>query len=364
MVRDYDILASFFLVEISSSLSVFGSVSIVYLISKKSEWRHSIFHRIMMGMCLSDFIFSVGNMLHLFMLPAETGVLLAFGNDVTCSIAGFSIAMLTASSLYSCVLSTYFFLTITRGWNEEKASKVLEPWIHIVSLGFPLIPASMNFAFGGYKPSVLMVCGTDKSDEASKAAKLLSLTFSLLTVLPALIGFVLIWLMYAGVRRQHLRNQRYRFAASDRECQHKQTKAVATQALFYSLAFLNTFLAIILFAVAFAALNPGTPPDVEDFENIRRDVFYLLQPLYVMLPLQGVLNWVIYIRPNLMRWRTANEDKSLWWAYQKVLSGEAIPRTGGTSSCESPRRSTVPTEQLPESTPSNVFPTPEPGDNA
>lgn len=304
----------------------------MYLIGMESKWRHSFFHRIMMGVCLADLIFSVGNMMHPFMLPSDTGLLYAFGNAVTCNIAGFLIPTLSSSMLYSCILSTYFFLTITRGWNEEKATRAFEPWIHIAIWGSQILPASLMFVLGGYAPSELRICSAVRGDEAHKMAQVVVSIAHAVAVLSAVAGFVLIWLMYVGVRRQRLRIQRYHIPSSlDTSDRDNQTKAVATQAVFYSLAFLNTFIAIVVFGVAQAIVENRTAGGHNMFRH-GRVFFYSTLPFYFTLPLQGFLNWIIYIRPNLMRWKNANEEKSLLWAYKKLLSGEAVPKIGTSAS--------------------------------
>ena len=345
------------LTQVSSALSVFGSVSIIYLIGKKQKWRDSMFHRIMLNVSIADAVWSFGNLFHALMIPSESehGII-ALGNATTCNVAGIVVGILATSSIYSCVLSAYFFFTITRSWSEAQMRRLLGPWIHIVAWGIPTILSILVLFAGGYQPFDFNICLPGRSDDASIMARALGAVSSLLIVLPALVGFVLIWLMYASVRRQQIRSQRYDFAGpADKECQQK-TKAIATQGIFYSLAFFNTFMALLFTAVAESFLFIGSSSATSAEEpRVRKGVFYATFLLFLMLPLQGFWNWIVYIRPNLVQWKVANPDESWWWAYRQVMSGNPTPRVArGVSQDPTNSRFVDSSIQLPESAPPEI----------
>ena len=354
MLSDSQILTVLALSGFSSALSLFGSASIIYLIAKKQTWRDSIFQRIMLNVSIADAIWSFGNMVHAFMIPSEAEhTVIAFGNAITCNVAGFVTGVLATSSLYSCVLSAYFFLKITRSWSEARTKRVFEPWIHVVSWGFPALLCILVLFSGGYQPSDFNVCLADRSDDASIMAKTVAAVSSLLILFPAVAGFVFIWLMYASVRRQQIRSQHYDFSEQDKQ-RRRNTKIVATQGIFYSLAFFNTFISLIISVVAEGYILDRSSSTTSEEPRIRKGVFYASLLLFVMLPLQGFLNWIVYIRPNLVQWKVANPEESWWWAYRQVMSGNPTPRAARGVSQGSKTIAGSSTMQLPESTPPEI----------
>ena len=95
---------------VSASLSLLGSLSIVYVAHKRL---HEIYHRLVFLLSLSDTVVSLCVTLEPYLLPTHTLYPMAVGNTASCSTIGFLVrASAMCVSLYNCYLSIYFLLLI------------------------------------------------------------------------------------------------------------------------------------------------------------------------------------------------------------------------------------------------------------
>lgn len=78
-------------------------------------------------------------------------------------------------------------------------------------------------------------------------------------------------------------------------------------------------------------LDGSTQTDL--VELLRDDTGYLcfMILLWMLFPLQGLYNWIIYLRPRLVRWKDAHPELSWCGAYQQVLSGKPVPTSNRTA---------------------------------
>jgi hypothetical protein len=142
VLTDNQIIALTLLGAFSSTLSILGSLMIIYMLSKSK--RQSVYNRIMFGMSFFDIINSFSFMIAPFILPESGGRKWAFGNDHTCSVLGFFSQIGNAVPCYIVSLTTYFLLTIVFGMNESRISRCIEPTFHFISIIYPLITASIG----------------------------------------------------------------------------------------------------------------------------------------------------------------------------------------------------------------------------
>ena len=159
---------------VSGLLSIIGSSTIVYMaITKQRRKRRQMkngrrshdnknnnnnrdrdpswtpYTRLILGMSVLDIISSLTLMVTPFLLPSDTSQRVwAFGNDRTCTMLGFFQQLSISGFLYNAFLSFYFVLTVRFGITNTTLSKCFEPIMHIISIGFPLITASIGAAMG------------------------------------------------------------------------------------------------------------------------------------------------------------------------------------------------------------------------
>jgi hypothetical protein len=131
----------------TSFFSCLGSAQIVYKVL--TGRRTTPYRRILLGLSSADFLCSLIYPLQAFLLPKETSNrVYAVGNHASCNFLGFAQQSFFASILYNSMLSVYFLLTVRFGLSNEVVGKKYEPWMHALSIGYPLITAvigvSMN----------------------------------------------------------------------------------------------------------------------------------------------------------------------------------------------------------------------------
>ncbi|CAB9519836.1 unknown protein [Seminavis robusta] len=270
------------------------------LIIVRNKKMKELYHRIVFGLSTMDLIMTIATITMPYTIRSDIGLLFAVGNVRTCEAAGFLWQTWLGSTIYNSVLSVYFLFTVQYGWREQQMSKKMEPWCHILAIVIPLIFAIAGLAIQGFNPVPYTF------------AEALGLIHLGVLGIAAIIGIGSTFRVYWSVRQQTLRNQLYAASGAPSESQLNRIKAVRNQALCYTAAFL-----VSLSSAFFALYDDPT-------------VVWPLVILYILFPLQGFWNWMIYTRPRLVRWKDAHPDNSWFWAYRQVLSGKPAPTTRRT----------------------------------
>jgi len=105
------------------------------------------------------------------------------------------------------------------------------------------------------------------------------------------------------VRNQEQRTGRWRFAG-EKKRKNRLTKEVTWNALWYLLAFFVTWIPVT--TVGLMELN-GIMPTPQ-----------ALMATQATMPLQGLLNCLIYVRPKYIRWVRKHPQFSVWLKYKRV----------------------------------------------
>jgi hypothetical protein len=144
-------------------MSILGSSIIIYMAvkrgrnqsrSKKKRW--TPYTRLLFAMSCYDIISSAALMMTPFLLPAASSQRVwAFGNDSTCTAMGFFQQLQGSALLYNGFLSFYFVLTARFGWKNDQLARTVEPFMHILSIGFPLATATTGAIMGIYHENEL-----------------------------------------------------------------------------------------------------------------------------------------------------------------------------------------------------------------
>lgn len=124
----------------TSFLSCLGSAQIIH---KVLTGKHTTpYRRILLGLSSADFLCSLTYPLQSFLLPSDSSQrVYAVGNDATCSFLGFAQQSFFASIFYNSMLSCYFLLTVRVGLSNEVVGRKYEPWMHALSIGYPVLTA-------------------------------------------------------------------------------------------------------------------------------------------------------------------------------------------------------------------------------
>lgn len=351
----------------SSILSIIGSSIIIHLVYKASQ--RGPYMRILFGMSICDLITSLAWAIQGFVMPAATSQRVwAFGNDASCTAIGFLTQFAFSGFLYYGMLSYYYVLTIRWGVRDAKFSKYVEPWMHVISVGYPLITASVGAAMGFFHENELGIgcwindyprnCGFDPTETGMKCKSPLIGWIMGGSVILFILASIIVTntIIYLHVRFTITRARRFAFfqqannnnhhhhhASAARttttsanhqtnnrqrqqeanDSQTRRVRAVAAQCFLYVAAFVLCY----TWTIAIRILE-GTTFEAKD----EASIYFLLVGQAVFGPLTGWLNLIIYLRPRYLRCRKDIAQESKWWAVKRALFGDKIPRTR-TATC-------------------------------
>lgn len=135
---------------ISATLSVLGSGTIIFKIVH-NLYRASPYDRLLLALSTCDIIASITFALSPVLLSKETSQRAwASGNDATTNMLGFFTQFSFSAILYNGMLSYYYLLTVRFGVKRKEFTEKYEKWMHIITLSFFLITATVGAIMGFY----------------------------------------------------------------------------------------------------------------------------------------------------------------------------------------------------------------------
>lgn len=314
---------------LASSLSFMGSTAVA--LAARKATRTSIYQRLILGMCLADAISSISIFIHPFLLPRyvrEEGLLWASGNSKTCAAIGF--IFVTAPlivTFYSLYISAYFYLKVNYNINDLLLINKFERPARWIALILPLSLGVTGLVTQAYGPRVyhnvcsLGDCEIGKVDDCLLEQGLswyLGWVQAALIALPSVAALILTILVYWAVRKRLGATTRFAFANHDTDRRRKQLLAVRTQALLYALAYWNSFFWYILFGIL-----GGDDPTMLEKEG-DPGYFALQLVVWLLFPLQGFINFLVYTRPRYLEWRMRNPHASFFVLLRKAIALEPV----------------------------------------
>lgn len=321
----------------SASLSIYGSLSAMFLICRNRKLKE-LYHRLIFGLSVSDLILSLTVIVQFFLARRDLGYPIARGTVKTCDAVGFLFQYYISSSIYNAELSLYFVAKVRYNMTDRQFSKRFEPYLHIFPFLIPTIFGIIGIAFSLFNPSfTLRVCDfwvypadcTIRDDvpcERTNTNVIIVVGYVVLAVygLSAVIGVGGTWVVYRTVKKQLRVMESYSFDASVHAQRHeRRNRAIMVQAVLYTAAFLNGFLIVLLATVSTA---PVLEKALIDPTVLGDSWWYYLTLVmcYFLFPIQGFFNWIIYIRIRLNRIRQKNSHRSWWWAYNRLFLASGV----------------------------------------
>jgi len=277
--------------RLTGTLSILGSLSIMYMILSDSERKLAKpNHRLMLSLCIFDVIQSIAYATTTLALPTETNVYGAMGTDNTCRAQGFFILIGLSVPMFNASLNIFYLLTICYRVNQQQFAATVEPFLHIFSSIIPLIIAIISVSSDsiGPGPNACYI------EFATPLPKVLFVVASLLSIC-FLISVYSMTSICTYVVRQSNKAKKYSYGSEQTKRRESEKKETVIQALLYTLAFLLTFsspVIILLFA------NPINKFNLEIIKAL-------------LYPLQGFWNFLFYIRPGIKRGQTDFPDKCI-----------------------------------------------------
>eukprot|EP00980_Cylindrotheca_fusiformis_P011756 scaffold2799_cov117-Cylindrotheca_fusiformis.AAC.3 len=314
---------------------------------ERRQW--TPYTRLLVAMSVSGIFFSLTISIAAFLRPQETSSRVwAFGNDATCSGIAFLNQLSFSAVLYNGMLSVYFLLTARFGYKNSRISKIIEPIMHIISIGFPLLSATTGVVLGIYgETSSALGCWVEP-------------IAWLYYAIPALIVFCMLLVnnvaIYMFVRRQIQRNHRRRssrrpsttasstfddgssfgatnelsiskrrlsetdrssFSSQIQTEQNRRMKLVSSQAFLFVVSYFSCNIWSGIIGLA----DSRTQSEAEELELLV-NYYPVLVLQAALLPLQGLFNMVVFIRPKYLKIRHDRPRRSRVWAIKRSIFGE------------------------------------------
>lgn len=278
----------------SALLSVFGSLAILAEIRASYSKGNKAINHLLIGMCLSDIAFSCGWFMTTWPSPKDNPHLDlwgAYGNTSTCAAQAFFISLgFWGTPLYNTVISLFYLLIIEKGWSENRLLNYVK-WTHGIIWGVILTRCIFYLAFELYNPyGVICYVTTDppgcKGDECIRGNENTWKAGVFDTIFPIwpciMLNVVFMGRVYFSVNRVVKNSMKYQHNSTILE---KQRKEVGHQAMLYVISMLLCLVPDQVYALIYFT-SPGF-----SFSN-----FWFETIAYIALPLQGFLNFVVFMR--------------------------------------------------------------------
>jgi len=271
--------------RITGTLSFIGSSAIIYMILSDRAYKLSKpSHRLMLPLCAFDLLQSAALATSTSAFPRFTHVPGSIGNMTTCKIQYFFAALGLACPMYNASLCLLYLLTIRYRLHQRHFATKIEPLLHTASTLIPLTIATVPVAMDQIAQGLTPVCVI--SHDSPMRWPLMAVP----TICFCFCVYSMGSISYC-VSTQSNKMRKHSYGAKQMKRRELEKKATIKQAIFYTLAFFITFI--------FLAITQ----------------FYHSYPLEVMknmfYPLQGFWNFLLYIRPNIIKKRESEPDKCL-----------------------------------------------------
>ena len=349
-------IATIIITRFSGLLSFAGSSLILFIIFADcvNKWKR-IHYRLLAGICFFDVLYSLCMIVSTAAIPKDTDdgyhIRGNIGNTATCKAQGFLLQLgALGMPLYLASLSLYYLLVIRYNVNDDVIRRKVEPFMHIISIAFPLGTAIAALCLNLYHHKLLLCwieaepfgCTVDESIECTEAANAPKYEVAFAGIWFALVFIfevICMGLIYGTVRKRERvmnafsfrgRNGRILVHSSNRVTVERRDTAI--QAILYISAFVFTyvwpFVSFFMFHVT----------------NARPNFVFVLMTMF-FTPLLGFWNFLAFIRPRYMKLAREHRNVSFWWKMKTILSSRinAVPASPPPIT-EAPRRLSIVTQ--------------------
>lgn len=331
----------------TGALSMLGSGLIIYQILSCPKKRKLAYHRLLLAMSINDFITSFWYSLSTWPIPAGTPNLYGpSGSQAFCAAQGFFVQLGIATPLFNAALAFHYLFTIRYRWKEqEKKMKRAQRYFIAVPLIWGLGTAFAGLGMKMYNNANLWCWISSVPNQGlyrwiffygplwiaiflSGVAMLLTYQVVARTERTSSKwegGFAkrlsnIYQTPMAGTRnfktKKEDQNRRLKMK-KDKKKDGKRSKQVSTQAFYYLMAF-------------FFSWTPATLTRLIQLVFSRK-YYSLLLLMAIFTPMQGFLNFLVYMRPRWLAYRKKHPEWGLCMAFAMIFRGE-FPTTTETRS--------------------------------
>jgi len=292
------------------------------------------YRRLMIGISVLDLSWSGALMFGPLPINAELGALGvpgAHGNAQTCTAQGFFTQLGLGSFCYSQMLMLYFVLVICYNVRDSVIERRVEPFMHLLPVAFYLGTAVAGlglgiFNFSGntcwvgvyppgceYDPET--PCERPWIGNAGETINAIGLSF---VTIPFMVWcfLIVVWLAmiaYTVVART-LKNRRRLFEGSSQMSVSSGEVRRMRQVVFQSFLYSTWFLLVMIFGT----IDPLLGMAQVEYKDIYTQFWALAIGLF-LIPLQGLMNFFIFIRPPYISIRREFPNDGRWFALREAV---------------------------------------------
>jgi len=275
--------------KVTGLISLISSTFIIQHVLRDPRRRGLTYHRLLLGMSISDFFGSLMCFLSTWPIPRGEACLAA-GTTMTCTVQGFfnQTAALTTPT-YNISLAIYYVLVIVKGWKENRVSKI-EKYLHALPIlaGFGTGIAGLALKLYNGAGWICWIAPSPNNPERDNPHYGIFRLAFLYADAWAIIIFLAIcmFIIYVHVLKQEQKLDKYR--ASFLQKKRKQSKKIRNQAYLYvGCVYMTWIFGSIFRFMQFAGKTPPT---------------YIIVLFVTFFPLQGFFNLIVYMFPRILRY--------------------------------------------------------------
>ena len=344
------------------------SLLLVVTILRDRNRRRLCYHRLMLGVSVADMSASLWFALSTWPVPAGTqgAAVWEIGNETSCKVQGFFVQTAICSSFYNTSLSVYFWLIIVKGWNEQMLKRI--EWLfHGIPLSWAICSAITGLIMDVYGSANLW-CWVSSDEEVFRLAAFYGPLW--MNILIVSLSCAAIYFHVRKIGRDSERLDAFRGAYSRQAAElaglgrenmiaetisttldenHKNStdnhemilasfrkqpihnhshsphhpkriKEVAYQCFLYAVAFYINWLAltvrrssssgVVCLTLISATLDSSSRTSIQVARLIQTAnggvYFPLVLVAAITVPMQGLPNFLVYLRPRLRKVRRSN----------------------------------------------------------
>ncbi|KAL7491205.1 hypothetical protein ACHAWT_000741 [Skeletonema menzelii] len=275
--------------KVTGIISLISSTFIIQHVLRDRKRRNLTYHRLLLGMSISDFFGSLMCFLSTWPIPRGEACLAA-GTTATCTAQGFfnqTAALCTPT--YNISLAVYYILVIVKGRKESRVSKI-EKYLHALPIlaGFGTGFAALGLKLYNGAGWICWIAPAPNNPERNDPNYGIYRLAFLYADAWAIIVFlaVCMCIIYFHVLKQEKKLDKYRASYSQKK--RKQSKKIRNQAFLYVGCMYMTW--IFGSAFRFMQFAGKTPPTS------------IIVLFVTFFPLQGFFNLTVYMFPRILRY--------------------------------------------------------------
>ena len=292
--------------HITGMLSLLGSLFVIQDIVRDRKKLKRTYIRLVLGMSIVDAFSSLGFFF---------GIWAIAGSTAFCSFQGFLIQLGVAAPIYNACLAIYYLLVLKFKWSERKI-RAIEKYMHSLPTGFGFVTSILGAILTLYN-SAGMFCHIasapfycrkwDLSCDRGEYSHILVWVFFFGPIWACvLVTTISMAAVSMHVKKEEKASRRWR-SASFLSGDNDHAKQLSTQVFWQCVLYVSVFYLTWVFPTIHRILlstNLLIPGDKASFWV----VFFTA----MIMPLQGFLNFFIYLYPRYARKRSLDASYT-WW---------------------------------------------------